>query len=291
MELAFQPIEEVVADPPTIRWDECELPDAWPDRGLGGGIRIFWRILRGLFARKLPTVQVPVGVPGGNEIPAYVLQEFHGLPNGNYSKRVTDGYSRWFDRVMLGVMHERRQRIADALKDCRSVLDIGCGPAQVAGKLVDAGVEDVWGLDPSPYLLQLAQRTFPTLRLVQGVAEDMPFPARRFDGVAACFLLHELPPARIASALAECHRVLRPGGVLYVVEPGPEQFYGSWFGMLKRFGWRGLYFRTLARMVHEPFVAAFHNSDKAELLAEHGFEVISARNTFPTQEWFAARVS
>jgi ubiquinone/menaquinone biosynthesis C-methylase UbiE len=190
---------------------------------------------------------------------------------------------------MLGVMSERRQRIADALRDCRSVLDIGCGPGQVAGRILNAGVEDVWGLDPSPYLLQLAQRSFPALRLVQGIAEDMPFSAQRFDGVAACFLFHELPPARIAAALDECHRILRPGGRLYIVEPGPDQFYGSFFGMLKRFGWRGLYFRTLARMVHEPFVAAFHKSDKTQLLAKHGFEVIEALDTFPTQEWFAAR--
>ena len=290
MELAYELTEEVVDDPPTIRWDHYELPDAWPDRGLGGGLRIFWRILRGLFARKLPMVQVPSELPGGAQIPEYVLQEFHGLPNGNYSKRVTDGYARWFDRVMLGVMGERRQRIADALKDCRSVIDIGCGPGQVAGNILNAGVEDVWGLDPSPYLLQLAQRSFPSLRLVQGIAEDMPFSAQRFDGVAACFLFHELPPESIAAALAECHRILRPGGLLYIVEPGPEQFYGSLFGMIKRFGWRGLYFRTLARMVHEPFVAAFHDSDKTALLAKHGFEVITALNTFPTQEWFAARV-
>ena len=60
--------------------------------------------------------------------------------------------------------------------------------------------------------------------------------------------------------------------------------------MLKRFGWRGLYFRTLARRVHEPFVAAFHASDKVEMLARHGFEIIAARSTFPTQEWFAKRV-
>jgi ubiquinone/menaquinone biosynthesis C-methylase UbiE len=287
MELAARLTDEIVADPPAIRWDECELPEAWPDRGLGGGLRIFWQIVRGLFARKLPAVEVPSDLPGAERIPAYVLQEFHGLPNGNYSKRVTEGYSRWFDRVMLGVMGERRQRIADALKGCRSVIDIGCGPGQVAGKILNAGVDEVWGIDPSPYLLQLAQRSYPSLRLVQGVAEDMPFSAERFDGVAACFLFHELPPARIAAAFAECRRILRPGGLLYIIEPGPEQFYGSLFGMLKRFGWRGLYFRTLARMVHEPFVAAFHKRDKTKLLTEHGFDVITAQNTFPTQEWFA----
>ncbi|HEY4057068.1 MAG TPA: hypothetical protein VGM39_10690 [Kofleriaceae bacterium] len=59
--------------------------------------------------------------------------------------------------------------------------------------------------------------------------------------------------------------------------------------MLRRFGWRGLYFRTLARTVHEPFVASFHKRDKAELHRQHGFELIEALDTFPTQEWFAAR--
>jgi len=274
-------------DPAEVRWAECELPDAWPDQIAVGRPRILWRLLKALFGRKRPLVELPEGLPGADGIPKYVLQEFHGLPNGNYSKRVTAGYSRWFDRAMLGVMTTRRQRVADALKSCGSVLDIGTGGGQLAGLIKSEGVEDVWGLDPSPYLLQHAHRAFPDVHFVQGVAEDMSFSDNRFDGISACFLFHELPPKFAARALQECRRVLRPGGKLYIVEPGAEQSLGRTWDLIKRYGWRGLYFRLLARRVHEPFVPSFHRRDKVALLAEHGFELEVHASDFPTEEWCA----
>ena len=50
------------------------------------------------------------------------------------------------------------------------------------------------GLDPSPYLLRCADARVPRARFVQGLAEQTGFADARFDGIACCFVFHELPP-------------------------------------------------------------------------------------------------
>ncbi len=238
---------------------------------------------------------------GAERIPRYVLQEFHNLPNGNYSKQVTHGYSSGFDAVMLGVMEARREAMARATAGCRVVLDIGCGAGHTAGAVLERRsdeqpheqpheqLHEVWGLDPSPYLLKHAAREYPGVRFVQGIAEETGFAARRFDAVTACFLFHELPPRAIEAALVECHRILRRDGRLVITEPGREHWQASAWRLFLRYGWRGVYFRWLARAVYEPFLAPFHALDFRATLRDAGFELIAQSEELPTTSWLAVR--
>ena len=59
----------------------------------------------------------------------------------------------------------------------------------------------------------------------------------------------------------------------WILEPSPRQWRESAWALWKSHGWRGVYFRLLARRVHEPFADAWHKLDFAALLAEHGFIV------------------
>src|SRR6185436_4124356 len=139
-------------DSSAIDWGTAPLPDAWPDRlrlQHPADLRVF---LGRLLARRR-RVEVPDGLPGGDSLPEYLRQEFHHLPNGNYSKRIVKGYSHGFDLLMLGRARKARAAIARQIASCRAVLDVGCGSGGLAGQLVAAGVPDVWGLDASPYLL------------------------------------------------------------------------------------------------------------------------------------------
>ena len=229
-------------------------------------------------------------MPGREWLPKYILQEFHSLPNGNYSKRVTHGYITGFDRLMLGRMTRAREHIADQLAHCASVLDIGCGGGRTAGLLQSRGVRDVWGLDPSPYLLQHAARAFPNVHFVQGIAERTGFPDARFDGIAACFLFHEIPPTYIERALAEFHRILRPGGLVAICEPSPIQLQLSPVKLLQRNGLLGFYFWALARLVHEPFIDAWHKRSAAEMLNAAGFELLHDTHEMPVRHLLARRI-
>ena len=274
-------------DPTAPSWLEIELPPAWPDTLRLTRPQDAFRIARKVVLRRTERVELPPGLPLNAEIPAYLLQEFHNLPNGNYSRVVTEGYSTGFDVTMLGSLRVARAELAQALRGARSALDLGCGAGHAARAFRDAGIPEVWGLDASPYLLQHAARRHPDLRFVQGLAEATGFPTHRFEAVGACFLFHELPPRAGDAALREIRRLLVPGGRLAILEPGSEQMQRSPLSLLRRYGWRGLYFWSLARIVNEPFVRSWHRRDVPSWLAAHGFELIDERSRFPTQLYVA----
>jgi ubiquinone/menaquinone biosynthesis C-methylase UbiE len=278
------------ADPLPLRWSEIALPDAWIDRE-ASGLRGAARLLRRAFGGRHGQIELPEGLPLATEIPRYALQEFHNIPNGNYSNRLSRGYATGFDLAMLGRMRPARRRMAEALAGCAAVLDVGCGGGASTEALVAQGIEEVWGLDPSPYLLRCADARVPRARFVQGLAERTGFPADRFDGVACCFVFHELPPPAAEQALAEIARVLRPGGRLAIVEPAAEQYrIGAW-RLVWRHGPLAAWFRVLARAIHEPFVDAWHRRDVPGWLAANGFAVALDRTEFPVRTLVCERVT
>ena len=103
------------------------------------------------------------------------------------------------------------------------VLEIGCGTGNLLllakRRCPDA---EVAGLDPDPAALRLARRKAGraglAVRLDRGFAAGLPYPDAGVDVVLSAFMLHHLEPADLPRALAEVRRVLRPGGVLHVVD-------------------------------------------------------------------------
>src|SRR3712207_956738 len=68
------------------------------------------------------------------------------------------------------------------------LLDLGCGPGRAAAALADRYGAVVTGLDPSPEMLAAAREVAPSVTLVEGVAEDLPFADRSFDVVLSNFV-------------------------------------------------------------------------------------------------------
>lgn len=263
-----------------IDWANANLPDAWPDR-IASPWRRIAMVVRALVFKQVRRVQLPAEMPGLGHLPKYLFQEFHHLPNGNYSKSITRGYAHGFNTAMLGSLKLARAEIARRLQASRCVLDIGCGAGHLIGALQAAGVPEVWALEPSPYLLQHAARDYPDTRFVHGVIEDSGLPPASFDGAGACFVFHEIPPRQADAALRELWRLLKPGARLLLVEPSPTQVRLSYARMWRRYGWRGLYFRALALRTHEPFVRAWHKKSPAEWFAAHGFSLVDDVDHMP----------
>ena len=96
------------------------------------------------------------------------------------------------------------------------VLDLGCGPGQVASAVKRRGCHAV-GVDLTSAMLDVARQRNPHLPLINGNVLRLPVRDGAFDGVIAWFSLHNLPRPLLSQALSEIRRVLRRGGVFVMV--------------------------------------------------------------------------
>ena len=99
-------------------------------------------------------------------------------------------------------------------------LDVGCGPGETDSFLVgELGAID--GVDISEGVLEAARRRNPDVAYELYDGEHLPYEDGEFDLVFTICVIHHVPPDRWESFFAELARVVRPGGVLAVVEHNP----------------------------------------------------------------------
>ena len=93
----------------------------------------------------------------------------------------------------------------------RRLLDVATGPGVAAAAARVRGAA-VTGVDVSPGMVALARGAHPSIDFQVAEATALPFPDGAFDAVVCNFALGHFPEPE--AALAECVRVLAPGGVL-----------------------------------------------------------------------------
>lgn len=120
------------------------------------------------------------------------------------------------------------------------ILEPGFGTGQVLVALAELVGEEgkVYGIDISDGMVEQARRRAEKhglsdrIVLDRGSATAMPYPDGTFDSVFMSFTLELFPDDQIPVVLAECRRVLRPGGHLCVAcmsnkggSPAMERLY------------------------------------------------------------------
>lgn len=121
-----------------------------------------------------------------------------------------------YDQIGLGYSDIRRPdprlaaRIAEALGDARTVLNVGAGTGSY-----EPSDRQVVAVEPSAEMI--AQRPPGSAPVVQAAAESLPFQADSFDAALAILTIHHWKDA--SAGLAELRRVARDRVVLLTVDP------------------------------------------------------------------------
>ncbi|KAJ9448977.1 putative methyltransferase MT3445 [Diplonema papillatum] len=95
----------------------------------------------------------------------------------------------------------------------RRVLDLGAGTGKFTTQLVDLRL-DVVAVEPLPLMREQLRKGLPSVRALEGTAEEIPLPDASVDAVFVAEAWHWFNPDRAA---AEISRVLAPGGRLCIV--------------------------------------------------------------------------
>jgi len=146
------------------------------------------------------------------------------------------------------------------------ILDVGCGPGDLTERFVRELGADVKAIDTSPRMVELTRARGVDAQIAD--AESLPFGDGELDCVFAGWVLYHVPD--LDRALAECARVLRPGGRLVATTYFENNMSELW---------------ELIEGVPPRDALSFNHANGAELLRRHFSTVeqrdISASVTFP----------
>jgi ubiquinone/menaquinone biosynthesis C-methylase UbiE len=204
--------------------------------------------------------------------PRYYLQNFHFQTGGWMTEDSAQRYDTQVEVLFNGTANAIRRQAIPALaeifrgRDQRklALLDIACG----TGRFLDF-VKQAWpklpvtGLDLSETYVSEARRHLrrrAAARFMVANAEAIPLPDASQDAVTSTFMFHELPPKVRRIVIAECARVLRPGGRFILLDSLQRNDRPDYLGLLELF----------PQNFHEPYYESYLDEDFAAIAREHG---------------------
>ena len=201
-----------------------------------------------------------------------------------------------YDRInrfaTLGQVSKWRRMVQDRLPAEGRILEVGCGPGSFAEEVVG---RDLVCLDPIPEMLRSAESRVNPKRTVRGdsavefveaTAEDLPFDDNSFDAVCSLFSFRDWYDKR--AGLSEVLRVLKPGGIIVIVDPAKINRLHGVLGWLWMRIWVGTYARLVYSKSDHPWrwltrtYSSFGTTrDYVRMLEEVGFTDVRAKVVFP----------
>jgi ubiquinone/menaquinone biosynthesis C-methylase UbiE len=233
--------------------------------------RVLRRSRRGAFADLPPDID-------RRAYPDYYLRNFHWQTDGWLSERSARLYDLGVDLLFGGSADAmRRMAVPPVVTACAGVarprvLDVACGTGRFVETL-RAALPDaaLYGIDLSPFYAEhAARRGIPGAAFSVENAESLPFKDDMFDAVTIVFLLHEMPRDARRRVLSEARRVVRPGGVVSVLDSAQDIDAPD----------IGFFLEAFHGMYHEPYFKGYLADDVAGALGEVGLEVVASRPAF-----------
>lgn len=220
----------------------------------------------------------PFAEPHRGKLPRYYLQNFHYQSDGYLSEQSAKLYDHQVEVLFVGGAEAmRRQGLPDLIAHLQPnpnarFVDVACGAGGFLASLHENLPElHSLGVDLSqPYLAEARRRLGGKGSFAVANAENLPLADASMDAASCVYLLHELPRAARARAVAELGRVVKPGGLAVIVDS-------------IQFGDHEPYDRLIRRFpvgFHEPYYLDYAATDLAALAGEAGFGVVRTERAF-----------
>lgn len=142
-----------------------------------------------------------------------------------------------FARSRINGPSQMLKDLADAGVDSAKlvdVLDFGCGCGRfLAGWVMKGSKMRLQGCDYNPELVDWCNGHIPGVKVqINHIGQDLPFEDNLFDFVYLLSVFTHLTLGEQAFLVSEFHRVLRPGGYIYVTFHG-EYYYPTMFPQIE----------------------------------------------------------
>ena len=233
--------------------------------------------------------------------PSYYLRNFHNQTDGYLSDHSAALYDLQVEILFNGAADPMRRRLLRPLKQLLPqlsagetssqplrILDLATGTGRTMHQLRAAFPQaQLVGCDLSEAYLRQAGRWLMTERpgelpqLVQANVEAVPFVDSWFDAITCVFLLHELPRPARANCMEEAYRLLKPGGLLAVLD-SVQPKDSPQFKLLSD---------NFRRVYHEPFYADYMVDTIENHLDQAGFKLLLRETHFLSRLWLAQKSS
>lgn len=226
----------------------------------------------------------PLDIPEGFEAPRYVTAiDIHCMPGGYAGEASPDdiGAGALYDRGVylyaMGYMgpynDDMGRSVTNYLRrkmpgfEPKRILDLGCTVGHSTLPYKEAFPDaEVIGIDVAAPCVRYAHARAAGLGrevgFLQRNAEDTGFESESFDLIVSHILLHETSGQAMPRIFRECHRLLRPGGVMIHADLPPFDTMDPFTQFILD---NETYFNN------EPFWGAMREVDQVQLAADAGF--------------------
>lgn len=169
----------------------------------------------------------------------------------------------------------------------KSILDVATGTADLAIELARLQPKEIVGVDIAESMLEMGEKKIKRrnlqhmIRLEQADSEDLPFKDNTFDAATISYGVRNFETP--VKGLREIHRVLKPGGVIFILEFGMpatfpvKQAYSFYFNAILPF-WGKIFSGSYESYKYLPESVKKFPYDKAftDLLEQAGFQQATA---------------
>ena len=137
-----------------------------------------------------------------------------------------------YDPLLYPFLHPIRSEVASTLISWgafdKKILDLCCGTGNQLKILSENGFRDLYGVDISPAMTEVAEKNHSSLHIYTEDAVHTGFDSARFDIILISFGIHEKDDETGRALLNEAYRLLKKDGFLVIVDyefvPGIKPF-------------------------------------------------------------------